>query len=265
MTYPQSTLEEIIDSERAMLVDAPERYGEHYKHARATTMYLSLCIASIELDRAEMFGRLFSLLKKQHTLCLFSVLRLHRAQAMTNLRQVLEAGAASAFAIVHPETDHFVDVDEFGVMNPSQRLMGKRYKWLSDNYPDKSMLIARAKENINAYFSHANIVSGDGAFSIAEDRSYVSAPFFDIEDEYYVQADLWLMSSVAIVLMDLFFGVVGDAARYGRSVVEFRDDFQHTIRGLVAENAGLQAKIQAGERYQLAMLKIAQRNQNNAS
>jgi hypothetical protein len=29
MTHPQSTLEEIIDSERAMLLDAPARYGPH--------------------------------------------------------------------------------------------------------------------------------------------------------------------------------------------------------------------------------------------
>ncbi len=63
MAYPQSTLEEIIDSERAMLLDAPARYGQHYTHARAATMYLSLCIVSIEFDRADMFGRLFSLMK----------------------------------------------------------------------------------------------------------------------------------------------------------------------------------------------------------
>jgi hypothetical protein len=41
-----------------MLLDAPVRYGQHYKHARATAMYLTLCIKSIELDRADMFGRL---------------------------------------------------------------------------------------------------------------------------------------------------------------------------------------------------------------
>ena len=63
MTYPQSTLEEIIDSERAMILDAPERYGQHYKHAHATTMYLTLCIESVEIDSADMFGRLFWLMK----------------------------------------------------------------------------------------------------------------------------------------------------------------------------------------------------------
>jgi hypothetical protein len=94
MTYRQSILEEIIDSERAMIVDAPKRYGPRYKHARATTVYLTLCIESIEIDRADMFGRRFSLMKKYHILSVFSALRLHKVQAMMNLRQVLEGGAA---------------------------------------------------------------------------------------------------------------------------------------------------------------------------
>ncbi|TGQ20033.1 hypothetical protein [Mesorhizobium sp. M00.F.Ca.ET.217.01.1.1] len=128
MSYPQSTLEEIIDSERAMLLDASERYGQHYNHARNTAIYLTLCIKSIERDRVDMFGRLFSLMKKHHTLSFFSALRLHKVQAMMDLRQVLEAGAAAAFAITHPATHHFANVDAFGIMDPSQKLTSKRYK-----------------------------------------------------------------------------------------------------------------------------------------
>ena len=137
MTYPQSTLEEIVDSERTMILDAPKRYGQHYAHARATTVYLTLFVESIELDRAETFGRLLSLMKKHHTLSVFSALRLHKVQAMMNLRQVLEAGAAAAFAIANPETHHFVDIDAFGIMDPAQKLTTKRYNWLDKNYPSE--------------------------------------------------------------------------------------------------------------------------------
>jgi hypothetical protein len=206
MTYPQSTLEEIIDSERAMLLDAPKRYGRHYKHARATAMYLTLCIDSIELDRADMFGRLFSLMKKHHTLSFFSALRLHKVQAMMDLRQVLEAGAAAAFAIAKPEKHHFVTVDAFGIMDPSQKLTDKRYKWLDRNYPDKSAWIASTKDRINSSAAHANIISGDSTFRMTNDDAFASAPFFDVEDEYFVKADMWLICSVAITLMDFFFG-----------------------------------------------------------
>lgn len=264
MTYPQSTLEEIIDSERAMILDAPKRYGQHYMHARATTVYLTLCIQSIEIDRAHMFGRLFSLLKKHHTLSVFSALRLHKVQAMMNLRQVLEAGAAAAFAIANPETHHFVDVDAFGIMDPTQKLTKKRNSWLDKNYPKKSEWIASTKDRINGYEAHANIISGDSTFRMADDQTEASAPFFDVEDEYFVKADLCLISSVAITLMDFFFGVATDIGRAGRSVMDFRPDFQQTIQGLAAENNALLTEIQASGRYRRAMQKAAQRTQGTS-
>ncbi len=258
MAYPQSTLEEIIDSERAMLLDAPIHYGQHYAHARAATMYLSLCIVSIEFDRTDMFGRLFSLMKKHHTLAFFSALRLHKVLAVMNLRQVLEAGASAAFGIANPEA-HFVDTDPFGILDPSQKLTKKRYRWLDDNYPDKSKWIADTKDKINATTAHANVISGDSTFQVAPASDVMGTPFFDIEDEYFVKADLWLISSVAITLMDFFFGVAGNVAGGGRAVMEFRSDFQRTIQGLAAENNALHSEITATDRYKSAALKMAQR------
>jgi len=61
--------------------------------------------------------------------------------------------------------------------------------------------------------------------------------------------------------MDFFFGVAGDAARAGRSVIVFRSDFQRTIQGLAADNNALLAEIKASDRFQRAMQKIAQRTQ----
>jgi hypothetical protein len=64
-----------------------------------------------------MFARFFSLLKKHHMLALLSALRLHKVQTMINLRQVLEAGAAAAFAIANPETEHFATTDGQGFID----------------------------------------------------------------------------------------------------------------------------------------------------
>jgi hypothetical protein len=58
-------------------------------------------------------------MKKHHMLAMFSTLRLHRVQAMMNLRQVLEAGASATFAIANPEQHHFVDTDQHGILDPS--------------------------------------------------------------------------------------------------------------------------------------------------
>jgi hypothetical protein len=87
--FLQSTLEEIWDSERLMLKTANERYGKYWGNARASTVFLSRCITAIDPDRM-MFGHFFSHMKKHHTLALFSAVRLHKVQAMMDLRQVLE-------------------------------------------------------------------------------------------------------------------------------------------------------------------------------
>ena len=105
-----------------MIRDGEARYGRHYKHARAAAIYLTLCVESVELDRSDTFGRLSSSMKKHHTLAFLSALRLHHVQAMMNLRHVLEAGAAAAYAIANPNIEGFVDVDEFGIMDPSKDL-----------------------------------------------------------------------------------------------------------------------------------------------
>jgi hypothetical protein len=64
---------------------------------------------------------------------------------MMNLRQVLEAGASAAFALAHTETHHFADEDEHGLLDPSQALTKKRYRWLDQHYPDKSRWIKDTK------------------------------------------------------------------------------------------------------------------------
>ena len=81
--------------------------------------------SAVDHDRM-MFARFFTLMKKHHMLALLSILRLHKVQAMMNLRQVLEAGAAAAFAVANREQHHFAETDEQGLLDPSQELTKKR-------------------------------------------------------------------------------------------------------------------------------------------
>ena len=99
MELKQSTLEEIVESERSLVLGAEARYGKYYLNARACSIFLSRSIVSVELSHHDTFGRFFSQLKKHHMLALLSTVRLHKVQSMMNLRQVLEASAAAAFAI----------------------------------------------------------------------------------------------------------------------------------------------------------------------
>ena len=204
-------------------------------------------------------------MKKQHMLAFLSALRLHKVQAMLNLRQVLEAGAAAAYAIANPDVRDFVDIDPFNIMDPSQKLTKKRYRWLDENYPAGSKWIAATKDRINNETAHANLVSADAIYRAGQTADVADLPFFDIEDEYFVQTNLWLISSVAITLMDLFYGETEGVARAkGRSVLEFRPDFPNTFGGLAAEGNALLDEIRASDRYKTAMQKEKERSEAKA-
>jgi hypothetical protein len=245
----QSTFEELIDSEHLMLVHAEQRYGKFYRHARACSLLLSVCVQGINADRT-MFGRFLSLMKKHHTLALFSTLRLHKVQAMMNLRQVLEAGASAAFAIANPEKEHFAETDEQGLLDPTSKLTKKRYEWLNTHYRERSDWIKSRKEQINMSAAHANIVSSHGIFR--EDAGeIIQTPFFDIEDEYVIKADLQLTGSVALHLMDLLYGV-----NRPLKVVEFCAAFALRVGQLAKENDGLLTELKATDRFKRALGKF---------
>ena len=248
MELKQSTFEEVIESERQLVLDADARYGEHYRNARACSIFLSRSIVSVELSHYETFGRFFSQIKKHHMLALLSTLRLHKVQSMMNLRQVLEAGAAAAFAIANPEMHHFADIDEIGLLDPSKTLAQKRYAWLDEHFPEHSQSIKEKKELLNRATSHANIVSANQTFDVDEGLQNVAAPFFDIEDEYHVQVDLWLIASVAVELMALLYEV-----NQTRDGVEFAKDFPGHLKYAARQNDATHAEITSTDRYKRAM------------
>ena len=250
VTFPQSTLEEIWGSESRMLETAKDRYGDHWSHARGCTVFLSRCIISFDVSRM-MFGHFFAHLKKHHTLALFSAARLHKVQSMMDLRQVLEAGASAAFAIANPQPEHFVDVDARGILDPSQPLTKKRYAWLDSNYSDKSQWIADTKRKINESAAHANLVSANSVFRVNDAGDLANAPFFDVEDDHHVKTDLWLISCVALTLMDFFYGV-----NLQHNALEFVGGFSETLQRYAAANTALRDQMMQTDRYKAAMSKF---------
>jgi hypothetical protein len=246
--WPQSTIEEIVESEAQMVRTATERFGEYYQNAWATTLLLSRCVASIDHTRLH-FGRYHALTKKHHTLAVLSIVRLHKAQAMMNLRQALEAGCAAAFAIANPEDQHFFKLEN-GLVNSPQKLTDKRYRWLEQNFKSKSDVIKWKKDLINSNHAHTNIVSAESIFQIDGRGSQADAPFFDREDDYFVKGDLWLASTIALELADWFFGI-----NKGLNVMAFAPDFIDEVQELATQADALQAEIRATERFKAANAK----------
>src|SRR5206468_2852019 len=103
--------------------------------------------------------------------------------------------------IANPEQHHFAETDNQGLLDPSQELTKKRYKWLDQNYPSQSNWIRTTKDRINNSAAHANIVSSDKIFQVTDAGDAASTPFFDVEDEHMVKVDLWLAASIALTLM----------------------------------------------------------------
>jgi hypothetical protein len=243
MALRQSTLEEILETERDLVLTADQRYGNYSRHARECSFFLSHCILSAT-RAGMMFMRFFSLLKKHHMLALLSALRLHKVQAMMDLRQVPEAGAAAAFAIANPEPEHFATTDAQGFIDPSQALTKKRYQWLDKKFPAGSAVIKEKKARINDNFAHANLVLTGQTFAVNETGSEITTPFFDLEDEFQVKSDLWLTASISIELMDLLYGI-----NLGCGVVKFIPTFESDLNQLYQNTSALLAELEKNERF----------------
>lgn len=188
-TFPQNTIEQILNSEHAMVLTAPERFGEHYVVAQDCVLFATQFLKSLDPDRW-VFAKFQALAKKHLALALFSTVRLHKVQAMMDLRQAMEAGAGAAYAIANPDHRDFVSADEYGILDASKKLTSKRNKWLDKNYPNASKAIQEIKDKINASTAHANLISAYGMSEANPQEGWFSEPFLDAEDVYFVKTDL---------------------------------------------------------------------------
>jgi hypothetical protein len=237
-----------------MVRTAAERFGNFFLNAWGCSVLLSKCVVSVDHTGLN-FARFHAVLKKHHTLAVLSLVRLHKVQAMMDLRQALEAGCAAAFAIAKPENEHFFKADQHGIITSPQNLTDKRYRWLDQNFKQRSDGIKAKKKLINDNHSHTNIVSSESIFRIDDTGELINAPFFDIEDTHFVKIDLWLAAGIALELMDWFYGI-----NKGRNVIAFAPSFIDEVQRLAEATDALRAEMVATDRYQRVLAKEAARN-----
>ena len=241
-TFRQNTIGDIIESERQMVLTAPDRYGQFYDNAFAVGVLLWSGIASVHASR-DIFVMFASLVKKHYLLSLFSFVRLHQVQGLMNLLQTLEAGAGAAYAIAHNDVADFATADPIGILDPSPELTRRRYRWLDSQYPKGSASLKEIKDSINKLGSHANIVMTGHNFAVEEGR--FATPFFDVEDDYIIKADLFRSAGVGLVLLDLFYGI-----NQRESVLTLVDDFRERFSQLAREHKDLRDEVTATERFE---------------
>lgn len=116
------SLHEIIHKESTILDDADQKYGPFFRNAHDFIGLMQDAIMESKPD-AWLFAIFFSQVKKFTLLAFFSALRLHRVQAMQNMRQVLEAGANAAYGIANSDHNHYAKKGPHDTLETSKELV----------------------------------------------------------------------------------------------------------------------------------------------
>jgi hypothetical protein len=244
MKVQETGIAQLLDDEHRFVLEAPDKYGRYFEHAMQCSFLLSNFV--ISMKPYETLAAFLSLVKKNHLLSVFSIARRHKVQAMMNLRQFLEASVDAAFAIQNPHPDHFVMCKGGGLLESTQDLRRKRYLWLGANYPGPSESIKQMKNQINESTAHSSLIFAQANFKRVGDEVF-EAPYFDAEDDYFTQADLWLSGKCALTALDLFFGVNMDA-----KAIIFDERFGEQFSALERNDAFLRAEAMETERFKKA-------------
>jgi len=203
----QSSLSEIIKTEYRLLNEAPQKYGDFFKHGVDSFRLLQSFVITIK-DEGWLFVAFLSHLKKHHLLALLSAVRRHHVQFVMNLRQVLESGTNASYALGNHNPDDFALSTPEGILEIPEKLKKKRYKWLEKNYPKGSAAIISMKKLMQSP-SHSNIIDAHRTFKYEAKgkTAQLKTPFFDFEKDFQIKSNLWSLANMAMGLMDLFYGI----------------------------------------------------------
>lgn len=223
-----------IEKEQQEIIASEKKYKEFFQHALSShTMLQDFIVAS--KTEAFFFLIFLSQIRKHHLLAILSAARRHHVQMFMNLRQVLEAGAIAAYAIGNQETEDYANVTDLGLLEIPTKLSTKRYLWLAQHYPKGSSAIKNIKGQLQKS-AHSNIVDAYRNFKMKNGakRLEIHTPFLDHENEFQTNADFWVIGNVAMLLVDLFYGVNKDY-----KVLTFAEDFVGNLQSFETENKRL--------------------------
>lgn len=252
MDFKSSTIGEILDSEREMVIKGTELYGEFFVNASEFNDLLINFIKSVDDPTKFIFLAFLSQIRKHHTLALFSAVRLHHIQAGMNLRQVFEAGAWAVYAMGHADDKKFCErdpKDASWIIQVPKQLKDERDRWLNAKFQDKSDWMKNLKNIINSSVAHSNIAYVFQNFKARPiDNPGFELSFFDDFDEHKIKTDLWSIANTALGFLDLFYG-----ANLRYKVFQFVDGFMPRFKALVAQHEALKKQMMISPRFIKAM------------
>ena len=222
----------LAEEEQEMLLAAEKDYGDFWRHAIQYNGLLNNFLSEVKAN-AMFFVMFYAQVKKHHTLALLSIPRRHHVQTQMNFRQTIEAASNAAYGIAHYEKKDFIIDHTDGTMedvDPS-----KKYRWLEDNFKFHSDFLKHLKEIINKGPAHSSTAYAFLNFDFKKETGY-SVPFFDNDDKFHSQMELWFAGNLAMGIMDLM-----AYANQKHNLITLIPDFVQQQKDLEKENHRLKA------------------------
>jgi len=245
MQFKQDTMGDVVESERQMILQGADCYGEYFINAMEFNNLLNNFIESVN-DPSKFIAIAFIFqIRKYHSLALFSSVRRHHVQATMNMRYVIEAAQWAAFAMGNEEQEKFCRKDTNGIIYVDDRHEKTMYEWLDANFKLKADETRQLKKILSGGGSHSNIAY---VFQNFEMKPFHDAgfkmSFFDSEDDYRIKTDLWFVANSAMGILDLFYGV-----NQQFQVFKLEEDFNIKFERLVEQNNRLKVEMMQTENF----------------
>lgn len=245
MTINETTIDEIIESEKIMLLEWENFFWEFYTHAFDINRLLNNCTKSISKPDYFIFVSFLSQIKKHLTLALFSALRRHHTQTWMNLRQGLEAISWAVYAMWNKEEEKFCVKTWNWWLDVPEKLEKWRNKWITENFPKHSQTIKDLKKIINSSVAHSNIIYTLTTFDFTNIRKWIFwMSFFDTFDDFMIKNDLWFVSNITLLFLDLSY-----RSNEKFKIIEFKDNFTEDLYRYWEQNSMLKQKLMKHPRY----------------
>lgn len=247
--YKEDSLEEIIESEKQIVIDAKEKFGMYYSHAVKVQYLLKTFIEDIISTNWYGSPAFIGQIKKHFTLALLSTLRLHDSQYQMNLRQMIEATSRAVFGIANSEKEHFFNKVEKGrAIKEGQKVSQEKYEWLEKNYSDFSGSLHGLKKLINRLGLHTGFATAHLSLNADEAKKednninrifcyFDNSNHFNSSDNH-IKQNLTVVSSLALLIMHLIY-----EANLKDKYYKIQDNFVDNFIELMKESDNLTAEL----------------------
>lgn len=204
--YDESTLNDILESEKQMVLDAKDKYDPFFSHVLEVRNFLPIFKNNVGI-KLYIFTIFFSQIEKYTTLALLSAVRLHHTQTGMNLRQLAESAWRAAYALWVEDTTKFYTYGSDGMLNHDTDILKKeKNKRLKTNYKEKSEKFVKIINHLNETLLHSNLIYAEQNMNMENiGKGIMTTQYFDYLDPYIVKHDLWFMAAICIDIFDLFY------------------------------------------------------------